>query len=165
MTILTNDEEGIIRMYDYNPTDPTSDGRYLILRTEFNSQAEYRTTALIAHRTDPNEEIPQARLMCGATNGSLASLTPVDEAVSKRLQLLQGQLTRNMQHVAGLNPRAFRIVRNDYFSRPLSKGIADGNLLVHFASMSAPRQAEMTRQIGTEVWTVLKDWISLEGPW
>ncbi|THU95820.1 cleavage factor protein [Dendrothele bispora CBS 962.96] len=165
MTILTNDEEGIVRMYDYNPTDPTSDGRYLILRTEFNSQAEYRTTALIAHRTDSNEEIPQARLMCGATNGSLVSLTPVDEAVSKRLQLLQGQLTRNMQHVAGLNPRAFRIVRNDYFSRPLSKGIADGNLLVHFASMSAPRQAEMTRQIGTEVWTVLKDWISLEGPW
>ncbi|KAK7451137.1 mRNA cleavage and polyadenylation factor subunit [Stygiomarasmius scandens] len=165
MTILTNDEEGIIRMYDYNPTDPASDGRYLLLRSEYNSQAEYHTTALIAHRADPNDEIPQARLMCGATNGSLASLTPVTEAVSKRLQLLQGQLTRNMQHVAGLNPRIFRIVRNDYFSKPLSKGVLDGNLLVHFASLSAPRQAEVTKPIGTEVSTVLKDWISLEGPW
>ena len=37
------------------------------------------------------------------------ALTPVDSDDSaKRLQLLQGQLTRNMQHVAGLNPRAFR---------------------------------------------------------
>ena len=35
---------------------------------------------------------------------------PVDEVVYKRLQLLQGQLTRNVQHVAGLNPKAFRSV-------------------------------------------------------
>lgn len=37
------------------------------------------------------------------------ALVPIDiEETAKRLQLLQGQLTRNMQHVAGLNPRAFR---------------------------------------------------------
>ena len=41
-------------------------------------------------------------------DGSLSSLTYVDDAVSKRLHLLQGQLARNVQHVAGLNPKAFR---------------------------------------------------------
>ena len=44
----------------------------------------------------------------GSPDGSISSLTPVDETAFKRLQLLQGQLTRNMQHVAGLNPKAFR---------------------------------------------------------
>ncbi|KAF5370352.1 hypothetical protein D9758_007006 [Tetrapyrgos nigripes] len=165
MAILTNDEEGIVRMYEYNPIDPASDGRYLILRSEFNAQAEYRTTALIAHRTTLDEDVPQARLICGATNGSLASLTPIDEAVSKRLQLLQGQLTRNIQHVAGLNPKALRIVRNDYFSKPLSKGILDGNLLTHFTALPFSRQVEMTRQIGTEVERILRDWIELERVW
>jgi hypothetical protein len=48
----------------------------------------------------------------GSTDGSLSSLTPVDESVYKRLQLLQGQLTRNIQHFAGLNPKAFRFVGN-----------------------------------------------------
>jgi cleavage and polyadenylation specificity factor subunit 1 len=50
--------------------------------------------------------------MClsGGVNGSLASLIPVEDGIAKRLQLLQGQLTRNMQHFAALNPRAHRSV-------------------------------------------------------
>jgi cleavage and polyadenylation specificity factor subunit 1 len=69
---------------------------------------------------------PQAKLICGRwssmfnnrwaasdhhaghPDGSLTGLVPVDEATFKRLHLLQGQLTRNVQHTAGLNPRAFR---------------------------------------------------------
>ncbi|KAJ6612805.1 CPSF A subunit region-domain-containing protein [Mycena sp. CBHHK59/15] len=166
MSIITGDEEGIIRMHEYNPTDPESkDGRHLLLRTEFHGQSEYRTSALVARRTNEDMAIPQARLICGSTNGSLTSLTPVDEATSKRLQLLQGQLTRNIQHVAGLNPKALRIVRNDFVSKPLSKGILDGNLLTHFESLPITRQNEMTRQIGTERAQILRDWMSLKGAW
>ena len=69
---------------------------------------------------------PQAKLICGRwtgmfknrhaasdfpaghPDGSLTGLVPVDESTFKRLHLLQGQLTRNVQHTAGLNPRAFR---------------------------------------------------------
>jgi cleavage and polyadenylation specificity factor subunit 1 len=49
-------------------------------------------------------------MLLGSVDRSLTSLTPVEETVAKILQLLQGQLTRNIQHVAGLNPRpkAFR---------------------------------------------------------
>ncbi|KAF9078133.1 CPSF A subunit region-domain-containing protein [Rhodocollybia butyracea] len=166
MAIFTHDEDGIMRLYDYNPHDPDSgDGRYLLLRSEFNTQNEYRTTALIARRTSPDDVIPQAKLLCGAANGSIAAITPVDETVAKSLQLLQGQLTRNIQHVAGLNPRALRIVRNDYVSKPLSKGILDGSLLVHFGNSSTTRQTEMTKQIGTEVEIVRRHWMTLDGPW
>ncbi|KAG6901009.1 hypothetical protein C0995_002528, partial [Termitomyces sp. Mi166 len=138
LSILTGDEEGIIRIYDYNPHDPESkDGRHLLLRTEFNR----------------------------STDGTLASLTPIEEYAFKRLQLLQGQLTRNVQHVAGLNPKAFRIVRNDFVSKPLSKGILDGNLLGHFEALPIARQVEVTKEIGTERTTVLKDCIGVNAPW
>ncbi|KAJ7757023.1 CPSF A subunit region-domain-containing protein [Mycena metata] len=168
MAIVTSDEEGVIRMYEYDPRDSESkDGRftYLILRTEFHAQTEYRTSALIARRTKEESVIPQAKLICGSTDGSLRGLIPVDEATAKRLQLLQGQLTRNIQHIAGLNPKALRIVRNDFVSKPLSKGILDGNLLTHFEALPITRQNEMTRQIGTERTQILKDWVGLAGAW
>ncbi|ESK98097.1 cleavage and polyadenylation specific protein [Moniliophthora roreri MCA 2997] len=166
LSLIACDEEGIVRMYDYSPQDPNSrDGRHLLLRTEYNAHAEIRSSAVIARRTIPEAVIPESRIIYGATNGSLVCLTPVDEAVSKHLQLLQGQLTRNIQHVAGLNPKALRIVRNDFVSKPLSKGILDGNLLRHFEALPVTKQAEMTRQIGTEVPTALKDWIALDGVW
>ncbi|KAF7292889.1 Cleavage and polyadenylation specific protein [Mycena indigotica] len=164
-SMLTCDEEGVIRMYEYNPHDPNSrDGRHLLLRTEFHGQCEYRASLTIARRVK-EEPIPQAKLICGSTDGSLKCLTPVDDATAKRLQLLQGQLTRNMQHFAGLNPKAFRIVRNDFVSKPLSKGILDGNLLAQYEALPLPRQVEMTNPIGTKREEVLRDWMSLVGPW
>ncbi|KAF9460288.1 CPSF A subunit region-domain-containing protein [Collybia nuda] len=166
LSIVTGDEEGILRVYEYSPSDPDSrDGRHLLLRTEFHGQSEYHASTLIAKRTKEDPVIPQAKLICGSTDGSLSCLTPVEEHAFKRLQLLQGQLTRNIQHVAGLNPKAFRIVRNDLVSKPLSKGILDGSLLSHFESLPIGRQVEVTRQIGTERTTILHDWIGLNSAW
>ncbi|KAH9830080.1 CPSF A subunit region-domain-containing protein [Rhodofomes roseus] len=168
VSLLVCDEDGVIRLYEYDPQDPESrGGQHLLRRTEFHGQTEYRTSALIARRRTKDTDIPQSKLICGSTDGSLSSFTYVDESAFKRLHLLQGQLTRNVQHVAGLNPKAFRlvIVRNDFVSKPLSKGILDGNLLSTFEDLSISRQHEMTRQIGTERGTVLKDWLSLNGTW
>ncbi|GJE96309.1 CPSF A subunit region-domain-containing protein [Phanerochaete sordida] len=166
-SIISCDEEGVLRLNEYDPHDPESrHGQRLLCRTEFDGHTEYRTSRLIARRGKGlDAEIPQAKLICGHTDGSLTSLTYVDDAVSKRLHLLQGQLTRNVQHVAGLNPKAFRVVRNDRVARPLTKGILDGNLLSAFEDLPVPRQVEMTRQIATERATVLKDWLDLGGAW
>ena len=41
-------------------------------------------------------------------DGSLCEIIPIEDEIYKRLQLLQGQLSRNVQQVAGLNPKAFR---------------------------------------------------------
>ncbi|KAF8886814.1 CPSF A subunit region-domain-containing protein [Infundibulicybe gibba] len=166
LSIVTGDEEGIIRVYEYNSQDPESrDGRHLLLCSEFHAQCEYRTSTSIARRAKDDPVIPHAKLICGSIDGSLSSLTPIDEYTFKRLQLLQGQLTRNIQHVAGLNPKAFRIVRNDFVSKPLSKGILDGNLLGHFEGLPITQQDQVTRQIGTEREIILRDWITLGGPW
>jgi len=44
----------------------------------------------------------------GSLNGSISMVTPITEKTYKRLLLLYGQLVNGLQHVAGLNPRAFR---------------------------------------------------------
>jgi len=166
LSIVTCDEDGIIRMYEYNPSDPESrDGRYLLLRAEFHGQVDYRTSALYASRPKDNSILPHAKLICGSTDGSITCLTPVDESTFKRLQLLQGQLTRNIQHVAGLNPKTLRMVRNDTVSKPLSKGILDGNLLAYFEGLSLTKQDEVTRPIGTDRSTVTQDWIAFSNCW
>ena len=116
------------------------------------------------------------------------ALTPLhsDES-AKRLQLLQGLLTRNVQHVAGLNPRALRwvqpsfslmaslgrslcfsfcsIVRNDMVAKPLTRGILDGNLLSSFLDLPVHRQKELTSPIGTDRAQVLRDLAMLSEPW
>jgi len=165
LRIVTGDEDGIMRIYEYNPQDPDSkDGRYLLLRTEFHTQREYCTSVLLAHRSK-DEQVPRSRLLTGSTDGSLGSLTIVDEAANKRLGLLQGQLVRSIQYTAALNPKAFRIVRNDYVSKPLTKGILDGNLLGQYEGLPIDRQVEVTQQIGTDRVKVLRDWIEIRGSW
>ncbi|KIY51579.1 hypothetical protein FISHEDRAFT_56503 [Fistulina hepatica ATCC 64428] len=166
LAIVTFDESGVIRLYDYNPGDVESrDGRLLILNSEFHSHAEYRASSLIAQRIGDDTELPQSKLILGSTDGAVSCLTPVHEASFKRLGLLQGQLTRNIQQVAGLNPKAMRLVRNESMSRPTSKGILDGNLLRQFETLPIARQQETTKQIGAERTIVLHDWIDLSNSW
>ncbi|KAF8837869.1 hypothetical protein BDN67DRAFT_972360 [Paxillus ammoniavirescens] len=166
LSIALGDEDGVLRMLTYDPSDPDSrGGQHLMCQTEFHCRKEFRTSRIIARRTKEDHEIPQAKLVAGFADGSLSALTPVDEDAFKRLQLLQGQLSRNIQHVAGLNPRAYRIARNDTVSKPLSKGILDGQLLGTFEELGIQGQQEMTRQIGTERNAVLHDWNSLAVPW
>ncbi|KAI0313592.1 CPSF A subunit region-domain-containing protein [Amylostereum chailletii] len=167
LSILTCDEEGIVRLYEYDPHDPESkNGQALLCRTEFHAQMEYRTSTTVARRAKaPDMSIPQAKLICGSPDGSLTAFIPVDDATHKRLHLLQGQLTRNVQHTAGLNPRAFRTVRNDTVGKSLTRGVLDGMLLDAFGDLSVAKQAELTRQIGTERAVVVRDLVALSGPW
>jgi cleavage and polyadenylation specificity factor subunit 1 len=58
-----------------------------------------------------------------------------------------------------------RIVRNDTVSKPMSRGILDGQLLEAFEELGIQGQQEMTRQIGTERVAVLRDWSLLAVPW
>lgn len=50
-------------------------------------------------------------------------------------------------------------------SKPLTRGILDGNLLAQYESLPINRQSEVTQQIGTDRVSVLRDWIELRGSW
>lgn len=190
VTFVTTDRNGIMRMVDYDPTDADSlNGERLVLRTEFDLGVPVTQSRVIARRRTPEDEVaPQTQIIYGelwsrpmrseraphhprctaltpaTSDGALTTIVSVKEARFKRLQLVSDQLVRNAQHVAGLNPRAYRTVKNE-LGKPLSKGILDGNLLEHFALQSVGRQREMMRQIGTDEVTVASDLAALGGFW
>jgi len=166
VTFVTTDRNGIMRMVDYDPTDADSlNGERLVLRTEFDLGVPVTQSRVIARRRTPEDEVaPQTQIIYGELWSRPMRSERVKEARFKRLQLVSDQLVRNAQHVAGLNPRAYRTVKNE-LGKPLSKGILDGNLLEHFALQSVGRQREMMRQIGTDEVTVASDLAALGGFW
>ncbi|WWC91156.1 uncharacterized protein L201_006097 [Kwoniella dendrophila CBS 6074] len=167
LTFISNDREGHMRMLDFDPTDPDSlNGERVLLRTEYHTGAPVTTSKVIARRKTAEEEFaPQTQIIYATADGALTTLVSVKSARFKRLQLVSDQLVRNAQHVAGLNPKAFRTVQNDLLPKPLSKGILDGQLLSNFALQPLNRQKEMMRQIGTDAVTVASDLAALGGFW
>ncbi|KAF8600601.1 hypothetical protein BDV93DRAFT_608605 [Ceratobasidium sp. AG-I] len=175
LAFAVSDDLGVLRLYDYNPLHPESNGGLrLICQSEFNTHTPHRDVLTVSQKADASID-PDAMdvesltiascLIMGASDGSVSTLTPVDESQFSRLQLLQGQLLRNIQHVAGLNPKAHRYVRNDNVSRSLSSGILDGNLLAAFEDLSVVKQVEVTQQIGAEREKILSDLLQLRRPW
>ncbi|OXG80075.1 protein CFT1 [Cryptococcus neoformans var. grubii Br795] len=167
VTFISSDRNGDMRMLDFDPTDPDSlNGERLMLKTEYHAGSAATVSKVIARRKTAEEEFaPQTQIIYATADGALTTVVSVKDARFKRLQLVSDQLVRNAQHVAGLNPRAFRTVRNDLLPRPLSKGILDGQLLNQFALQPIGRQKEMMRQIGTDAVTVASDLQALGGFW
>lgn len=167
VTFITNDQHGNMRLVNFDPADPDSlNGEKLLTQTEFGTGCPVTASKMIARRKTAEEEFaPQSQLIYATADGAITSVVAVKEARFKRLQLVQDQLVRNAQHVAGLNPRAFRTVRNDLVPRPLARGVLDGGLLAHFALQPLRRQREMMRQIGTDAVTVGSDLYTPGGFW
>ncbi|KAN0059656.1 mRNA cleavage and polyadenylation factor subunit [Thecaphora frezii] len=142
-------KEGVIRMFEYAPMVPSSlGGQRLLLKSEFQSAAPEAVASYtlkgrwLSRYERRGAESMRSKIVYAMSNGSIETLSAVDEHVTKRLQLLQGQLVRSVRHFAALNPRGFRAVRNDSVSRPLVKGISDGRLASVFASLPRPKMLE-----------------------
>ncbi|CAD6980983.1 unnamed protein product [Tilletia controversa] len=144
LVLTTTDVDGVVRLLDYNPAVTTSlGGQRLLLRTEFQTATEASSVVRLARFGQDEEAYDASEIVLGKTNGAIETMIPVQEEVFKRLSVLQAQLVRNVQHVAGLNPRAYRAVHNDFATRPLAKGILDGTLLEVFVTLSWPRMVEL----------------------
>ncbi|EIW66021.1 hypothetical protein TREMEDRAFT_70300 [Tremella mesenterica DSM 1558] len=167
VTFLTYDRSGDIRMVDFDPANPESiNGERLIVRTEYHGGSPVTVSTMIARRRGVEEEFaPQTQIICAHADGSISTFVSTKPARFRRLHFVSDQLIRNAQHVAGLNPRAFRTVRNDLVAKPLSRGILDGELLGRFAIQPIDRQREMLKQIGTDGGTVASDLQALGGFW
>jgi cleavage and polyadenylation specificity factor subunit 1 len=69
-------------------------------------------------------------LLFGTLDGSIGCIAPLDEITFRRLQSLQKKLVDAVPHVAGLNPRAFRLFHsNGKAHRPGPDSIVDCELL------------------------------------
>ncbi|KAF9903816.1 Cleavage and polyadenylation specificity factor subunit 1 [Linnemannia zychae] len=158
--IVVADSEKNIRLLQYAPFHVQSfSGQKLICRGDYHVGSQIETTLSVPKIVLSGSDEGISHLtICGTLDGSLCMITPIPEKTSKRLALLSSQIVNGIQHPAGLNPRAFRLLQSkDRLNSNPVKGILDGDLLFEFVNLPANRQREMTKQIGSGVDRVMDD--------
>ena len=96
-------------------------------------------------------------------DGSMGHLLPVAEKTYRRLLMLMNVMTNNLPHIAGLNPKGFRTIRqNRKDLRNPNRGIVDGDLVFKFTDLTAALKAEFARKIGTSADEIMDDLAELD---
>ncbi|CAG8638902.1 15184_t:CDS:10, partial [Funneliformis caledonium] len=154
--IAVADMDKNIHLFQYAPYNVQSfAGQKLIRRGDFHIGAQVKVMLSMPKkelvRTDPIEQ-------GGTLDGSINIITPIPERMYKRLQLLHSKMVTGLQHIAGLNPKAFRLLNSKQkLAINPAKGILDGDLLFQFQNLAVHRQKEMTKHIGTTVERIIDD--------
>ncbi len=97
---------------------------------------------------------PPHQILITTQSGCLALITPLNEQVYRRLQVLQTQLANTLEHACGLNPRAYRAVESDGMG---GRGMLDGGLLRRWMELGSQRRAEVAGRVGVANWVVRAD--------
>ncbi|RKP05219.1 CPSF A subunit region-domain-containing protein [Thamnocephalis sphaerospora] len=152
------DAEGGMHLFSYSPYNVQSfGGQKLIRRGDISLGAPVRAMLRLP-RFSADGCAEQQLCVCALANGALGMLTPVPDKAYKRMQLLGARLVNGLQHVAGLNPRAYRAVAAKYriAFNPI-RSILDGDLLSTFVSLPIARRREMAKQARNKELQLLED--------
>ncbi|CAH9139748.1 unnamed protein product [Cuscuta epithymum] len=143
-------------IFDYAPKLAESwKGQKLLSRAEFHMGAyisKFLRLQLLLNSTyrTGTDKTNCFALLFGTLDGGVGYIAPLDELTFRRLQSLQKKLVDAIPHVAGLNPKSFRLYRsNGKAHRPGPDNIVDGELLFHYEMLSLEEQVEIAHQIGT----------------
>lgn len=148
LALVTCDPRGVLRLLDYQPSNPTSlGGQRLLVRCEYRASGDVVQALVVGGARTANDECFTSEVLLLKRNGALDVLVPVTDKVFPTLQLFQTQLVRAVPHTAALNPRAFRAVFHPHSARPLAKGVLDGALLHAAERMPRPRLEGLVREL------------------
>ena len=101
--------------------------------------------------------LPPQILLLASTTGALAALMPVSESAYRHLSSLASQLATSLPHVAGLNPKAYRLPPSATqilakmppgVDAGVGRNIVDGALLARWAELSSGRRGEVAGRVG-----------------
>ncbi|CEI86533.1 hypothetical protein RMCBS344292_00972 [Rhizopus microsporus] len=166
--LVVGDTSENIDLYQYAPFNLQSfGGQKLMRRGDFHVGSQVQTMVRLPQIEKSDKGLAYSRrhfCLCGTFNGSISVISPISEKTFKRLNTLYGQLVNNLQHVAGLNPRAFRLIKGpkQRMSSNRTKAVLDGDLVFSFAGLSIEEQKETTKQIGTTVTRIMEDLVDIE---
>ncbi|KAL2578018.1 hypothetical protein AAZV13_16G173000 [Glycine max] len=157
--MVSDDNRNIQQIFYYAPKMSESwKGQKLLSRAEFHVGAhvtkflrlQMLSTSDRAGAVPGSDKTNRFALLFGTLDGSIGCIAPLDEITFRRLQSLQRKLVDAVPHVAGLNPRAFRLFRsNGKAHRPGPDSIVDCELLCHYEMLPLEEQLEIAHQVGT----------------
>ena len=165
---LVSDNDMNLVVYRYKPEDPASIGGQKLLHTAdinisscvtsfFRCRVRSENTG-----TDKPKDSRQASWF-GTLEGGVGLVLPVPEKTFRRLHMVQNMLIHCIPHYAGLNPKAFRLLR--WKHRPMDNPqhhILDFELLTKFVHLGAVERLEVTRKVGVSPAQILDDLMEIE---
>ncbi|KAF7493374.1 Cleavage and polyadenylation specificity factor subunit 1 [Sarcoptes scabiei] len=167
LCFVVSDSNKNLIIYGYQPDNSESlGGTRLLRRADFhlgscvNSFFRIRCRIPFKFIDDRLKQIYKKRhiTMFATLDGSIGYLLPITEKTYRRLLMLQNLLTTNIQHIAGINPKAFRCIKHyqNELMNP-SKNILDGDLLFKFLNLSLSEKMEIAKKIGTTIKQIYDD--------
>lgn len=168
LNFVVADGEKNIMIYAHDPEHEDSHGGTRLVRradyhlgTHVTSFSRLRGKVPTVFAGDPNEAHYCRRkhiTMFCTVDGAIGYLFPIHESIYHQFQSLQNEMTLALPHVAGLNPKAWRYVKQ---ARPgivnPCRGIIDGDIISRFLSLSVKERNELTKKIGISTEKILAD--------
>ncbi|KAI8072997.1 CPSF A subunit region-domain-containing protein [Gongronella butleri] len=163
--LMLSDASDNMIIYQYAPYHLQSiSGQKLIRRGDFHMGSQVRAMTrlpqiIMANGTQSLQYGASQFTLCGSYTGSISTISPLPEKTFKRLHTLYGQLVNSIPHVAGLNPRAYRLIKDtkQRLASNRNRVVLDGGIISLFVSLPVDRQVELTRQIGSSVPRIMED--------
>ncbi|TRZ10087.1 hypothetical protein HGM15179_017021 [Zosterops borbonicus] len=168
---LVSDRDRNLLVYMYLPEAKESfGGLRLLRRADFHVGAHVNTfwrTPCRGHAEGPNRRSStweNKHITWFATlDGGLGLLLPMQEKTYRRLLMLQNALSSALPHLAGLNPRAFRLLQSERrLLQNAVRNVLDGELLGRFLYLSAMERGELAKKIGTTPEIILDDLLEID---
>ncbi|XP_032557000.1 cleavage and polyadenylation specificity factor subunit 1 [Chiroxiphia lanceolata] len=168
---FVSDRDRNLLVYMYLPEAKESfGGLRLLRRADFHVGAHVNTfwrTPCRGYPEGPNRRSStweNKHITWFATlDGGLGLLLPMQEKTYRRLLMLQNALSSALPHLAGLNPRAFRLLQAERrLLQNAVRNVLDGELLGRFLYLSAMERGELAKKIGTTPDIILDDLLEID---
>eukprot|EP01126_Amoeba_proteus_P003717 TRINITY_DN11240_c0_g1_i1.p1 TRINITY_DN11240_c0_g1~~TRINITY_DN11240_c0_g1_i1.p1 ORF type:complete len:214 (+),score=38.20 TRINITY_DN11240_c0_g1_i1:2-643(+) len=153
LTFLVCDAEQNIHMYSYCPEDPNSrSGQKLLCTGNFYLGASVNWFLRLRNNTLKTTAKIQETKHCvyyTTLDGGVGLITPIQEEEFEKFGRLEMRMVSAVPHVAGLNPKAFRLSKtSSKMSHNHHRSIIDGDLLFRFIFMERTKQDKLTASVG-----------------
>eukprot|EP00730_Choanoeca_flexa_P003116 TRINITY_DN11293_c0_g1_i6.p1 TRINITY_DN11293_c0_g1~~TRINITY_DN11293_c0_g1_i6.p1 ORF type:complete len:1049 (+),score=221.50 TRINITY_DN11293_c0_g1_i6:58-3147(+) len=161
LAVMHTDDKGNMTILDYNCYDPdTKGGRILNRSANYNLGQLASATLRIQCSPSADSASKDQCLLLLTQEGATGLVTPLDETIYRRLEMLESRLVRSVTHTAGCNPKEFRAyVPSRWQPRLFTQGTLDGNLIEQFFTLGHREQVSLLDVVAA--WACSKAGISL----
>lgn len=165
LAFLASDSEANFSIFMYQPESRESHGgQKLVRRADYHLGQKvncmFRVACNFKQQSDKRiVTYDNKHLTFFATlDGGFGFVLPLPEKTYRRLFMLQNVLLTHSAHLAGLNPKSFRTIKQwrKGLTNP-ARGILDGELIWQYMQLNAAEKLEIAKKIGTKVEEIYQD--------
>lgn len=165
LAFLASDSESNFSIFMYQPESRESHGgQKLLRRADYHLgqkiNAMFRVACNFKQQSEKKVLAYENKHVTffGTLDGGFGFVLPLPEKTYRRLFMLQNVLLTHSAHLAGLNPKSYRTIKQSrrMLTNP-ARGIIDGELIWQYMQLNNAEKLEIAKKIGTKVEEIYQD--------